>query len=64
MGSGIIWTGSPGGTGVPAGGFMSEPQWKMRVATACTCELPEEGRFVTGPLSTIVNISPVFNVWT
>jgi hypothetical protein len=53
-----------GGMGVPVGGFMSEPQWKMRVATAWTREPEEAGRFDTGPLSTMVIISLVFRVWT
>ena len=39
MTGGMDWTYSIGGKGVPAGGFMSEPQWKMRVATAWTCSI-------------------------
>src|SRR5947207_1218840 len=34
---GIFWTTSIGGMGVPGGGLRSEPQWKMRVATAWVC---------------------------
>jgi hypothetical protein len=67
MVGGVVLTYSLGGIGVPAGGMLSEPQWKMRVATAWTCvPFPpwEEARFVPAPVSTMVIISPVSWAWT
>jgi hypothetical protein len=65
LGRGADCATAVGGTGAPAGGVVLRPQWKIRVARACSL-LPgvAPGTRAIGPLSTIVMYSAVSTAWT